>query len=89
MTSRFNALIKELLKEYDRTVYKHKNYTDTYEMKHLDTFLMVVRTVTINNHAKKVTLEELDEQIDKMAKDVEEYRIHQQPWRWSKKRDRL
>jgi len=89
MTSRFNSLIALLLKEYDKTVYKHKNYTDTYEMKHLETFLMVVRTVVINNHARKITLKELDEQIDKMADDLEEYKLHQQSWRWLRKDDRL
>ena len=89
MNSKFCKLLEELLKEYDKIVYKQKNYTKTYDMQYLEKFILTVREWTINNHARKISLGELDELVDKMAEELEEYRAHQQPWRWYKKRDRL
>ena len=42
MNSKFCSLLEELLKEYDKIVYKQKNYTKTYDMQYLEKFILTV-----------------------------------------------
>ena len=51
MTSNFTDLITKLLKEYDKTIYKHKNFTDTYTTEHLEKFSIAVRDWVMHLHS--------------------------------------
>ena len=83
MTSNFTDLITKLLKEYDKTIYKHKNFTDTYTTEHLEKFSIAVRDWVMHLHSAEdreaMTHENqqeydewMEENIDRMAEELKE-----------------
>ena len=50
MTSKFSRLISETLREYDKFITKHDNYTDTYSKDYLDKFVSVFRDWIMMQH---------------------------------------
>ena len=50
MNSKFCRLISETLREYDKFITKHDNYTDTYSKDYLDQFVSVFRDWIMMQH---------------------------------------
>ena len=63
MTAQFSRLVSETLREYDKYITKHKNYTDTYSKDYLDKVVSVFRDWLMMQHC--VEDREAMEQRDK------------------------
>ncbi len=50
MTAQFSRLVSETLREYDKFITKHDNYTDTYSKDYLDKFVSVFRDWLMMQH---------------------------------------
>ena len=90
MTPRFTNLIREIVKEYDRTLYKSVNFTETYSIEYLEKLATVFRDWLMTGHRvqpeepdtmileRPMTEDEFNDFIDKLAEEDEDYRLHQQ-----------
>jgi hypothetical protein len=63
MTAQFSRLVSETLREYDKFITKHENYTDTYSKDYLDKVVSVFRDWLMMQHC--VEDREAMEQRDK------------------------
>ena len=74
MNSKFCRLISETLKEYDKFITKHDNYTDTYSKDYLDQFVSVFRDWIMMQHCveDREAMAQMDKAMNKKGRVVAE-----------------